>query len=71
MAKRHTHTHKSILEKGKYSMISLICEILKNDINALIRSSHCGTAEMNLTRNYEVAGLIPGLAQWVKDMVLS
>ena len=22
---------------------------------------------MNLTRNYEVAGLIPGLTQWVKD----
>ena len=23
---------------------------------------------MNPTRNYEVAGLIPGLAQWVKDL---
>ena len=29
-------------------------------------SSHCGAAEMNLTRNHEVAGLIPGFAQWVK-----
>ena len=34
------------------------------------RSSHCGTAEMNLTRNHEVGGSIPGLAQWVKDLVL-
>ena len=24
----------------------------------------------NLTRNHEVAGLVPALAQWVKDLVL-
>ena len=29
-----------------------------------------GTAETNLTRNHEVAGLIPGLTQQVKDPVL-
>ena len=34
------------------------------------RSSHPGAVEMNLSRNHEVAGLIPGLAQWVKDLVL-
>ena len=34
-------------------------------------SSHSGSAEMNLIRNHEVAGLIPGLAQGVKDLVLA
>ena len=35
-----------------------------------IWSSHRGAAEMNLTRNHEVTGSIPGLVQWVKDPVL-
>ena len=37
-------------------------------VKLLIRSSRRGEAEMNLTRNHEVLGLIPGLAQWVKDL---
>ena len=33
-------------------------------------SSRRGAAETNPTRNHEVEGLIPGLAQWVKDWAL-
>lgn len=35
-----------------------------------IQSSCCGAAEMNPTRNDEVASLIPGLTQWIKDLAV-
>ena len=34
------------------------------------RSSHCAAAETNPTAIYEDASLIPGIAQWVKDLAL-
>ena len=39
-------------------------KFLEND---KVRSSHCGTVETNPTSNHEILGLIPGLAQSVKD----
>ena len=34
----------------------------------ILWSSHWGTEETKPTRNHEVAGSIPSLAQWVKDL---
>ena len=34
------------------------------------RSSRCGAMETNPTRIHEDSDLIPGLTQWVKDLVL-
>ena len=41
--------------------------LLRPSIKVKYRSSRGGAAETNPTRNYEVAGSFPGLAQWVKD----
>ena len=39
-------------------------------INICMWSSRHGAAETNLTRNYEVVDLIPGLAQWTGNPAL-
>ena len=53
-------------QKYKKKIIKLRTKINK----AESRSSCCGTVEMNLTGNHEVAGSIPALAQRVKDLAL-
>ena len=36
----------------------------------MFQSSHCGSAETNLTSIHEDVGLNPGLNQWVRDLAL-
>ena len=61
---------------------AVLCRVAKGDLSENVAceqredksrvgwSSNCGAAETNPTRNHEVIGLIPGLAQWVRDLAL-
>ena len=57
------------LGQGNYEMC-LKSIFVPEGLKELNRSSHRGSVETNLTSIHEDAGLIPGLAQWVKDPVL-
>ena len=63
---------QSTFKKDKDTRALRYCfESLKITLEMSTRgSSRHGAVETNPTRNHEVSGSIPGLAQWIKDRVL-
>ena len=47
--------------------MTIITSLKKNRFKSTDRSSHCVSVVTNLTSMHKDEGLIPGLAQWVKD----
>ena len=62
----HINIHIHILTRASEANLAQV-QALK-ELHCWI--SHYGSAAMNPSNVYENAGLIPGLAQWVKDPVL-
>ena len=60
------------LTSSRYSLsvYNVLGNVLTYFKSILLESSHGGSVEMNLTSIHEDTGLIPGLAQRVKDLAL-
>ena len=63
----HSENFKKELENIRINQSEL--KNIVTEMKNTLRSSLHGTVETNLTRNHQVVGLIPGLSQWVKDLV--
>ena len=59
---------QALLQMDQYLLVFVL--FLGASHQTSFGSSCRGAAETNPTRNHEVAGSIPGLAQWVKDPAL-
>ena len=49
---------------------TIVMDIFEKPVKGIAQEFSCSAAETNLSSIHEDAGSIPGLAQWVKDLVL-
>ena len=65
MCQEDPNTNVSLIFQNLIQAAKLLGKMVA--LKCSLGSSCHGTVEMNLTRNHEIAGLIPGLTQCVKD----